>query len=124
MIDLNHIELTTFPTPIPDESTLLRYWQAEIPDTGLFAVTEEGFTRLDREGEPQKYVQMTRFFVCGSPANNHGPAGNVIRQDETYSYGNGPIGPAITALTEPTSWADAPRQAMLVEAIESVTQDA
>lgn len=118
MIELDHNELTTFPRSIPDERTLLRYWQAEIPDTGLFAVTEEGFTRLDKAGEAKNYVRMTRFFVCSRSANEFGPAEGVLQQGDASSYGSGPIGPAIEALTEPTPWTDAPRQAMLAEAIE------
>jgi hypothetical protein len=118
MIELVHTELTHSPRPLLDEPTLLRYWQAPIPDTELYAVTEEGFTRTGEPGENATYVHITQFFVCETPANEEGPAGKIVIQDDVYTYGNGLIGPAIRALTEPTSWTDAPRQRMLAEAIE------
>lgn len=121
-IALDHVELTSADnlSAIPDERTLLRYWQARVPGTDLYAVTEEGFTRT----EPGQYVHMTRFIVCATPATQHGPAGDRVIEDDTYEYGQGAIAPALRALTEPHTWDDAPRQRMLAEAIERVTQDA
>lgn len=115
-IALSHVELTdpARPSFISDEHTLLRYWQAEVPETGLFAITEEGFTRT----EPGKYIHMTRFIVCSTPATESGPAGGRVIEDDVYGYGEGAIAPALRALTEPHTWDDAPRQRMLAEAIE------
>lgn len=121
-IALDHVELTSPEQPsfISDEHTMLRYWQAEVPGTELYAVTEEGFTRT----EPGQYIHMTRFFVCKRPASDSGPAGEYVIQDETYYHGEGAIAPALQALTGPHTWDDAPRQRMLAEAIDRVTQNA
>jgi hypothetical protein len=123
-IALDHVELTSVPTPVLGEPTLLRYWQAPIPGTDLYAVTEEGFTRTGEPGEGAAYVHITQFFVCETPANEQGPAGPIVIRDDTYNYGNGPIGKAIEALTGPTSWDDAPRQRMLAEALDRAAQNA
>jgi hypothetical protein len=121
-IALDHVELTSPEQPsfISDEHTMLRYWQAQVPGTELYAVTEEGFTRT---GEGQ-YMHMTQFFVCGRPATDSGPAGDVLMQDDTYTHGQGAIASAIKALTGPHTWDDAPRQRMLAEAMDRAAQDA
>lgn len=120
MIDLNHIELTDSQgvPPSGEDGTLLRYWQAEVPDTDLFAVTEEGFTRM---GNGERHMRLTRFFVGTKPCTGSGePFGGILVQDELHhgDHFPGPIGPAIRELTGPESWTDAPRQRMLEEAIE------
>lgn len=116
MIALDHVELTSADQPsfISDENTMLRYWQAQVPGTELYAVTEEGFTRTD----PGKYIHTTRFFVCATPATDAGPAKDRVIEDDTYTYGEGAIAPAIKALTGPHTWDDAPRQRMLQEAMD------
>ena len=121
-IILDHVELTSADSPsyISDEHTMLRYWQAQIPGTELYAVTEEAFTNTG-EGS---YVHMTQFFVCSRPASDHGPAGGVLIQDDESSYGQGLIREMIRSLTGPHTWDDAPRQRMLAEALERVAQDA
>jgi hypothetical protein len=119
MIDLNHVELTdgTGTPPEGESGTLLRYWQAEVPDTDLFAMTEEACTRMGDD----RHARFTRFFVGTKGSTGYGdPFGGVLVQDE-LSHGehfSGAIGPAIRALTGPTEWTDAPRQRMLAEAIE------
>lgn len=119
MIDLNHIELTSGDgvPPFGESGTLLRYWQAEVPETDLFAMTEEACTRVNED----RHARLTRFFVGTKPSTGHGHAfGGVLVQDE-LNHGDqftGPIGPAIRELDGPTPWTDAPRQRMLEEAIE------
>lgn len=118
MITLNHVELTDGPTkPDGEDGTLLRYWQAEVPDTDLFAMTEEACTRMSED----RHMRLTRFFVGTKGSTGWGdPFGGVLVQDE-LNHGDhfpGPIGPAIRELTGPTEWNDAPRQRMLAEAIE------
>lgn len=121
-ISLDHVELTSADQPsyISDERTVLRYWQAQIPGTDLYAVTEEGFTNTG-EGT---YTRTTGFFVCTRPASDRGPAGGIVVQDDTYSHGQGRIGDAARALTEPHTWDDAPRQRMLAEALDHAAQNA
>ena len=115
-ISLVHTELTSQPSSVPGESTYLRYWQAAIPGTTLYAITEEGITRT----EPGRYVHMTQFFVAERPATEHGPAGGYVVQDDCIEYGTGSCWEAINALSGPHTWEDAPRQRMLQEAIEKV----
>jgi hypothetical protein len=121
-ISLDHVELTSADNPsyISDEHTMLRYWQARIPGTELYAITEEAFTNTG-EGN---YIHTTRFFVCSRPASDSGPAGAALIQDDTNSYGQGLIGDAIRALTGPHTWDDAPRQRMLAEALDRAAQNA
>jgi hypothetical protein len=119
-ISLDHVELTTFPRFLDGEQTYVRYWQAQVPDTELYAVTEEGFT-LTEHGS---YVHMTRFFVATTPASEHGPAGGFLAQDDNVEYGQGRIYDACEALEGPHTWDDAPRQRMLREVIDRVSQDA
>ena len=122
MIHLNHVELSD-PKGVPpygEDGTLLRYWQAEVPGTDLYAVTEEACTRL-REGDDKRHMRYTRFFVGTQPCDGSGqPFGGVLVQDDLHhgSDFEGPIGPAIRELPGPTPWTDAPRQRMLDEAIE------
>lgn len=123
MIDLNHIELTD-GDGVPaygEDGTLLRYWQAEVPDTDLYAMTEEACTRMGHDGEDKRHARFTRFFVGTKPSTGPGHAfGGVLVQDE-LNHGDqftGPIGSAIRELDGPTPWTDAPRQRMLEEAIE------
>lgn len=117
-ISLNHYELTSFPRYLDGENTYLRYWQAQIPGTDLFAVTEEGFTLTERGS----FLHLTRFFVCSTPAHEYGPARGVLVQDETSSYGMGHYYEACKELTEPHTWDDAPRQRMLQEAKDRAAQ--
>lgn len=118
MIHLNHIELTSpqGTKPYGEDGSLLRYWQAEVPETELFAMTEEGFTRLDEN----RYLRLTRFFVGTKPASDQGPFEGVLMQDELFhgDHFTGSIAPAIRELDGPTPWTDAPRQRMLEQAIE------
>jgi hypothetical protein len=119
MIQLNHIELTDPNGTKPDgeDGTLLRYWQAEVPESDLFALTEEACTRVR---DSDRHARHTRFFVGTQGATSHGmPFGRTLVQDE-LNHGDhfpGPIAPAIRELTGPTEWDDAPRQRMLEEAI-------
>lgn len=123
MITLNHIELTNGEGTKPDgeEGTLLRYWQAEVPGTDLFALTEEACTRMSEH----HHARFTRFFVGTKGSTGYGdPFGGVLVQDE-LSHGDhfrGAIAPAIRELTGPTPWTDTPRQRMLEEAIERHTK--
>jgi hypothetical protein len=118
MIRLHHVELTTpeGTAPYGEDGTLLRYWQAEVPDTDLFAMTEEACTRMDTE----RHMRFTRFFVGTQPAGGHGiPFGGILAQDELHhgDHFPGPIGSAIRELDGPTPWTDDARQRMLEEAI-------
>jgi hypothetical protein len=119
-ISLEHIELTTFPRYLNDEKTYLRYWQAQVPGTDLYAVTEEGFTHTGYES----FLHTTRFFVCTTPATEHGPAGGFLVQDDVNESGKGRIYDACEALSEPHTWDDVPRQRMLAEAMERAAQSA
>jgi hypothetical protein len=118
-ISLDHVELTSFPRFLDGESTYVRYWQAQIPGTDLYAMTEEGFTTYTGF---EQHLHTTRFFVCNTPATEHGPARGVLVQDDVNEYGKGRIYDACEALTEPHTWDDAPRQRMLEEAIERRAQ--
>lgn len=113
-ISLDHVELTTHPSVISDEKTHLRYWQAQVPGTDLYAVTEEGFTHTGFE----THQRLTRFFVCTRPASEHGPAGNYLVQGDALESGHGRAYDACQALTEPHTWDDAPRQQLLAEALD------
>lgn len=127
MIHLNHIELTD-SNGVPaygEDGTLLRYWQAEVPETDLFAMTEEACTRMGDGDEEKRHARLTRFFVGTKASTGHGtPFGDILVQDELHhgDHFTGPIGPAIREINEPTSWTDAPRQRMLEEAIERHTK--
>lgn len=118
MITLNHIELTTPQgTPAHGESgTMLRYWQAEVPGTDLYALTEEACTRIEHD----RHQRFTRFFVGSKPfAADGGAFGSTLVQDDLH-HGDHFPGRYIDAITEldgPTPWTDAPRQRMLEEAI-------
>lgn len=120
MIQLNHVEVGDPQGFSPEAGTLVRFWQAEIPETGLFAITEEGFTRIPNSGEPHRYLHLTRFFVTDGPYVGHVVRGQLLVQDELYhgDHFRGPIGPAIRELSGPEPWTDAARQRMLTEAIE------
>ena len=117
MITLNHIELTT---PLgrfaPETNTKLRYWQAEVPGTDLYALTEEACTRIEHD----RHQRLTRFFVGTQPYNGQGePFGGILVQDDLHhgDHFPGRYLDAITELDGPTPWTDAPRQRMLEEAI-------
>lgn len=121
MINLNHAEVGDPEGTSPEDGTLVRFWQAEIPGTDLFAITEEGFTRMPGSGDAKRYLRLTRFFVTKDPYREHFDHGRVLSQDD-LNHGDhftGPIGPAVRELSGPTPWTDTPRQQMLEVAIES-----
>jgi hypothetical protein len=124
MIQLNHVEVGDPEGFSPEPGTLVRFWQAEVPETDLFAITEEGLTRIPDSGEPNRYQHLTRFFVATGPYVAHTVQGQLLVQEELHhgDHRRGPIGPAIRELIEPTSWNDAPRQQILAEAIERHAQ--
>jgi len=126
MIQLNHVEVGDPEGFSPEPGTLVRIWQAEIPDTSLFAITEEGLTRIPNSGEPHRHLHLTRFFVATGPYVAHTVQGQLLAQDELYhgDHHRGPIDPAIRELSAPQQWTDDARQQMLTEAIERATLQA
>lgn len=123
MINLNHVEVGDPEGISPEDGTLVRFWQAEIPGTGLFAITEEGFTQISNSMFGKRHMHLTRFFVTEGPWRDYFVYGRILSQDELNhgDHFDGPIGPAIRALTGPTPWIDTPRQRMLEVVIESYT---